>query len=212
MLNAELVAPVTPVAVAERVYPFPALSMEALLKVATPLTGDTLATVPDRVPLLGFVPIASEIWFVAEVTRLLRASRISTWIAGAIDAPDTALVGCTAKFRFAAAPGFTTTVGSWVISVPFTVAVTVFDSATVDERVPVATPLTVVPAGCVTVFPVPVLARTTVAPEIRFPFASFAVTVMVLALVPVDAVIGDVAATVDCAAETAPGLTTTVGC
>src|SRR5690348_12924680 len=93
MSNAELMAPVKPVAVAERVYPLPALSMEALLKVATPLTGDTLATVPDSVPPFGFVPIASEIWFVAEVTRLLRASRISTWIAGAIDAPDTALVG-----------------------------------------------------------------------------------------------------------------------
>ena len=40
------------------------------------------------------------------------------------------------------------------------------------------------------------------------PFASFAVTVIVD--VPLPAVIGDVAATVDCVAETSPGLTTTV--
>src|SRR2546427_9772446 len=90
------------------------------------------------------------------------------------------------------------------------VAETVFDSATVDDSVPVATPLAfVVPIGCVRVFPVVgVAASTTVAPWIGLPCPSFAVTVMVE--VPLPAVIGDVALTVDSAAETAPTFTTTV--
>src|SRR6266699_64856 len=129
------------------------------------------------------------------------------------------------------------------------VAETVLDSATVELSVPVATPLAfVVAAGCVSVFPVPVAASTTVAPWTGLPSASLAVTVIVDVLVPLDAVIGevaatlaasttaapaiafptpslavtvivdapvpaaigDVAATVDCAADTAPGFTTTV--
>src|SRR6267378_8676602 len=87
---------------------------------------------------------------------------------------------------------------------------TVFDPATVDDSVPVATPLaSVVPMGWVSVFPVVgVAARVTVAPVIRFPFASRAVTVIVEE--PLPAVIGDVAVTVDWAAETVPAFTTTV--
>src|SRR6266705_90658 len=109
------------------------------------------------------------------------------------------------------------------------VAETVLDSATVELSVPVATPLAFVvaagcvsvfpvpvatpsavvgPLGCVSVFAVPVAASTTVAPAIAFPNPSLAVTVIVDA--PVPAAIGDVAATVDCAADTAPGFTTTV--
>src|SRR2546425_161753 len=100
------------------------------------------------------------------------------------------------------------------------VAETVLDSATVELSVPVATPLAfVVAAGCVSVFPVPVAASTTVAPSTGLPSASLAVTVIVDVLVPPAAVIvdppapaaiGDVAATVDCAPDTAPGFTTTV--
>src|SRR5260370_37502275 len=87
------------------------------------------------------------------------------------------------------------------------VADTVLLSATVELSVPVATPLAfVVPTGWVSVLPVPVAASTTVAPGIGLPRASLAVTVIVLWLVPLDAVIGVVALTVDCAAETAPGV------
>src|SRR5260370_9212191 len=72
------------------------------------------------------------------------------------------------------------------------VADTVLLSATVELRVPVATPLAfVVPTGWVSVLPVPVAASTTVAPEIRLPNWSFAVTVSVLWLVPLEAVIGE---------------------
>jgi hypothetical protein len=89
------------------------------------------------------------------------------------------------------------------------VAETVFDSAALDDRVPVATPLAfVVATGCVSELPVVgVAASVTVAPWIGLPLASRAVTVMVD--VPFPAVIGEVAVTVDCAAETVPALTTT---
>src|SRR5437867_1776830 len=108
------------------------------------------------------------------------------------------------------APTLTTTLAVCVIATELIVAETVLVPAAVDDNVPVATPLAfVVPAGCVSVFPaVGVAASTTVAPSIRFPLASFAVTVIVE--VPLPAAIGDVAVTVDCAADTAPGFTMTV--
>jgi hypothetical protein len=63
-------------------------------------------------------------------------------------------------------PAFTTTVAVCVMATELIVAETVFDSAAVDESVPVATPLAlVVPTGWVSVLPVVgVAARTTVAP------------------------------------------------
>src|SRR5207302_1852627 len=87
-----------------------------------------------------------------------------------------------------------------------------FDPAAVELKVPVTTPLaSVVPSGCVSVFPaVGVAVSVTVAPSIGFPLASRAVTVMVDWLDPLDALIGEVAVTVDCAADTAPAFTTTV--
>src|SRR5206468_3741268 len=78
-----------------------------------------------------------------------------------------------------------------------------------ELSVPVATPSALVgPAGCVSVLPAPVADSTTVAPGIGLPFASRAVTVIVE--VPVPAAIGDVAVTVDWAADTVPAFTTTV--
>jgi len=90
------------------------------------------------------------------------------------------------------------------------VADTVLVSAAVELSVPVATPFAfVVPTGCVKVLPVVGLAaRTTVAPWIGLPLASFAVTVIVA--VPLPAAIGDVALTVDCTADTPAAFTTTV--
>jgi len=106
--------------------------------------------------------------------------------------------------------GVTVTVAVCVtVTVPFTVAVTVFVPAAVELNVPVACPFpSVVPAGCVRVFPVVgVAASVTVAPLTGLPPASFTVTVIVLALEPVLTVIdpGD-AATVDCAALGAPAV------
>src|SRR5437016_146733 len=91
------------------------------------------------------------------------------------------------------------------------VAETDCDSATVELSVPVATPAAfVVAVGCVTVFPVAVAASTTVAPWTGLPSASLAVTVIVDMLSPLDAVIGEVAATLDCAPDTVLACTATV--
>jgi hypothetical protein len=117
-----------------------------------------------------------------------------------------ATVDCVAETP----PAVTSTVAVCAIATPLIVADTVFDPAAVEERVPVATPLaSVVPTGWVSVLPVVgVAARTTVAPWIGLPFASLAVTVIVE--VPLPATIGEVAASVDCPAETGPTFTRTV--
>src|SRR5690242_14585599 len=86
----------------------------------------------------------------------------------------------------------------------FTVADTVFDSATVEVRVVVVTPLALVTAGCENVLPVPETAITTVAPATGLPNPSFAVTVMVEPAPP--AVMGEVAVTVVWLAETDPAV------
>src|SRR3989454_3761047 len=96
----------------------------------------------------------------------------------------------------------TVTVAVCVTPVPLIVAETVFASATLELRVPVATPLVlVVPLGCVSVLPLPVAASTTVAPLTGYPFASFAVTVIVAVPLPTTTDVGE-AATVDCAPDT----------
>src|SRR6266542_914200 len=90
---------------------------------------------------------------------------------------ETVLVSITVDRRV------TVTVAVCVLAVPLAVADTVFASATVELKVPVATPLAFVgPLGCVSVLPLPVAASTTVAPLTGFPFASFAVTVIVVPL------------------------------
>src|SRR6266542_22526 len=116
---------------------------------------------------------------------------------------ETVLVSITVDRRV------TVTVAVCVLAVPLAVADTVFASATVELKVPVATPLAFVgPLGCVSVLPLPVAASTTVAPLTGFPFASFAVTVIV-AVPPTAMDVGE-AATVDCEAETEPDVTVTV--
>src|SRR2546422_1046640 len=138
------------------------------------------------------------------------ASRAVTVI---VDVPLPAAIGDVALTVDCAAdtvPAFTTTVAVCVMATELMVADTVLVSAVVEFSVPVATPLAfVVPTGCVKVLPVVGLAaRATVPPWIGVPLASFGVTVLVE--VPPPAVIGDGAVTVDCAAETVPGFTTTV--
>jgi hypothetical protein len=86
-----------------------------------------------------------------------------------VDVPVPAAIGDVAVTVDCAAdtvPAFTATVAVCVIATPLIVADTVFDSALVDDNVPVATPLAlVVPTGCVSVLPVVgVAARVTVAP------------------------------------------------
>src|SRR5712691_447134 len=77
--------------------------MLTFAKVATPLTAATVV-VPERVPLAGLVPIATVMLVVAVVTVLPWASWTATRTAGAFTAPAAALLGCTVKASFAAAP------------------------------------------------------------------------------------------------------------
>src|SRR5204862_1803426 len=86
------------------------------------------------------------------------------------------------------------------------IAPIVFVSALVELSVAVAWPLAPVgPVGWASALPVPLAARTTVTPLTGLPNSSFAVTVIVAALAPLDAVIAPgVAATSDRAALGAP--------
>src|SRR5438093_210991 len=180
----------TELIVAETVF-VPA-AVELSVPVATPLA----SVVPT-----GWVNVLPAVGVTASVTvapwiGLPLASFAVTVI---VELPLPAVIGDVAMTVDSAAetvPGFTATVAVCVTATPSIVADTVFDSATVELSVPVATPLAVVVAlGWLIVFPVPVVASTTVAPAIAFPNPSFAVTVIVE--VPVPAAIGDVAVTVD---------------
>src|SRR5438034_29535 len=103
MLKLLLLAPARVVADAVRVYPVPGLLMVTFAKVATPLTAATVV-VPARVRLAGLVPMASVMLVVAVVTGLPWASWTATCMAGEFAAPAAALLGCTVKTSFAAAP------------------------------------------------------------------------------------------------------------
>src|SRR5438093_753603 len=93
--------------------------------------------------------------------------RASDRIAAAVPHCDRDCRAATVDGASEAGPGETVTPAVCVIAVPFAVAETVFAPATVELNVPVATPLaSVVPLGCVRVFPLPVAASTTVAPLI----------------------------------------------
>src|SRR5207248_2395297 len=101
----------------------------------------------------------------------------------------------------------TVTAAVWVTASPVVVAEIVRTAAAVERCVLVATPLASVgPVGWVSVLPLPVAWRTTVAPLIRLPFASRAVTVIVAVSVPAS-IVGGAALTVDCAPLTSPCVT-----
>src|SRR5438046_1752086 len=77
--------------------------MLRLENVATPPTALTVS-VPPKVPLDGFVPIAIVTGFVADVMGLPAMSSIVTTTAGVIDAPAVTFVGCTVNASFDAVP------------------------------------------------------------------------------------------------------------
>src|SRR5439155_1426967 len=156
---------------------------------ARPETAATGPT-PDRIAPAGFAPSAVVTPFVALDTRLSNWSRISTSGGGVMTAPAVALPGGTRKTSFAAPAGFTVTLACCAMAVPPTLADTVLASATVELSVPLATPLVVVgPGGWVSVLPLPVAVSVTVFPPIGLPKPSNAVTVMVTALPPLEALI-----------------------
>src|SRR2546422_8791979 len=80
--------------------------MLTFAKVATPFTAAAVV-VPARVPLPGLVPIATVMLVVAVVTVLPWASWTVACTPGVIAAPAAAVLGCTVKTSFAAAPALT---------------------------------------------------------------------------------------------------------
>src|SRR5438093_11090298 len=165
---------------------------------ALPPVPVSLDVVPESVPPPGLLPMATVTVGRPpgnDVTLFPKASWTVTLTAGAMMVPAVVPLGCTVKASCAAGPALTVTVAVCVMATELMVADTVLVSAAVELSVPVATPFAfVVPTGCVKVLPVVGLAaRTTVAPWIGLPLASFAVTVIVD--VPLPAAIGDVALT-----------------
>src|SRR5262249_24166359 len=94
-LNAELVAPVTPVAAALRLYPVPALVMDRSENVATPPSALPVLAPPS--PAVPALPSVSATAPVNPVAVLPSASRAVTTTAGAIVAPATVLLRCVVK-------------------------------------------------------------------------------------------------------------------
>src|SRR5439155_827201 len=177
-------------------------SVDASVPVVTPLA---LVVAAGCVRVLP-PPVAASTT-VAPVVGFPFPSRALTVI---VELPLPAAIGdvaLTVDWPADTGPAFTTTVAVCVTATPSIAADTVFDPAAVELRLPVTTPLaSVVPSGCVSAFPaVGVAASVTVAPCTGFPLASRAVTVIVD--VPLPAVIGDVALTVDWLADTAPAFT-----
>src|SRR5437879_13481541 len=70
--------------------------------VATPPTAATVF-VPDRVPVLGFVPIATVTFAVNPLAVLPLPSWAVIWTAGVISAPAAVVVGSTLKTKAVAA-------------------------------------------------------------------------------------------------------------
>src|SRR6266480_729464 len=103
MLNAVLVAPAGPVALAASVYPVPTLSILTFANVATPLTAAMLVG-PASVPPPGLAAIASATLPLNGVAVLPCASCAVTWTAGVIAAPEVALDGWTVNTSSAAVP------------------------------------------------------------------------------------------------------------
>jgi len=86
MVNVALVAVVSEPEEATSVYPLPALSIDRPGKLATPFTVLTVF-VPESVPPLGFVAIATVTPYVGLGTALPKASSIATAIAGVSASP-----------------------------------------------------------------------------------------------------------------------------
>jgi len=173
MLNGELVARVKAPDAASSWYGMTVLGrlMLRFENVATPPTALT-GFVPESTA--NGVPVPEVMLSVIDPVKVVAVFPNASWAVtttgGAIAALAAVLLGCPVNVSRDAAAGFTVTVVCCVTAVPAAVADTVFDSATVDERVPVATPLAlVVAAGWVSVLPVPVAAKTTVAPWTRLP-------------------------------------------
>jgi hypothetical protein len=185
---------------------FASATVELKLPVATPFASVGPAGCVSEFPL----PVAAS----STVAPLIGLPFASFAVTVTVELPVPVVIDVGAVITLDAeaetGPGATDTDAVCVRATPFAVAETVFAPATVELNVPVATPLaSVVPLGCVSVFPLPVAESTTVAPLIGLPLASFTVTVIVALPLPAVSELGE-AATVDNAADGDPTVTLTV--
>src|SRR5215471_4564707 len=123
-LNGVDVAPLSPEALAARVYPVPALSTLRLLNVATPLAA-ACVVVPDSAAAFALFPNASVTELFAVVTRFPPASCTSTCTAGRV-APPVVPLGSAKNARRVAPP--TTTSNAFEVAAvnPAVVAASVY--------------------------------------------------------------------------------------
>ena len=119
------------------------MSMEMLLKVATPLTADTVR-VPDNVPLPGSLLIANVIESVAVLIRFPPASCTWTSMAGEMEVTDCVLLGSTLKPSCAGGPKVMLKPVEVASVRPLAVASRVYPVPTLSMEISlkVATPLT----------------------------------------------------------------------
>src|SRR6267143_3215526 len=182
MLNAPLVAPVSPAAVTASVYPVPGLSMLSVAKFATPATAATVA-VPASVPPPGLVPIATVTFPVNPLAVFPCPSRAVTCTVGVIVAPAVVVVGCTVKTSCVAVPAVMlnaplvapvspAAVTASVYPVPGLSMLSVAKFATPATAATVAVPASVPPPGLVPI----ATATVPVNPLAVLPCASRAVT------------------------------------
>src|SRR5437660_313296 len=187
---------------------FPPVVVELNVAVRTPVVGSVVPLAGVRV--LPAPPVAVRLTL-APPTGFPFASRAVTVM---VDEPPAGIeAGAAATVEVVAdtAPAVTVTPAVCVIATALIVAEIVFAPALVELNVTVRTPVvgSVVPVAGVRVFPVPPVAvRLTLAPPIGLPFASRAVTVIVLVPDPAGIDAG-AAVTVDCAADTVPAVTVT---
>src|SRR5437773_584924 len=120
MLNAALVVLPAPVRSEERRVG--EVSMLSPGKVATPATAATVL-VPDKVPVLGFVPIATVIFPVNPVAVLPLPSWAVTSTAGVIAVPAVVVLGCTLNTNCAAEPAVMLNAALVVLPAPVAVKV-----------------------------------------------------------------------------------------
>src|SRR3989442_109609 len=151
-------------------------------KVATPATAATVL-VPDKVPALGFVPIATVMFPVNPVAVLPLASWAVTSTAGVIAAPAVVVLGRTENTNCVAVPAVILNAVLVPVTGPGALAVTVYPVPTlsIDRPVNVAPPpdaaWVAVPDKAPPDGLVPIASVTLpVNPVAVFPFASWAVT------------------------------------
>src|SRR5216117_1829830 len=109
--------------------------------VATPPTAATVF-VPDRVPVLGFVPIATVTFAVNPLAVLPLPSWAVIWTAGVISAPAVVVLGCTENTNCVAVPAVILNAVLVPVTGPGALAVSVYPVPTlsIDRPVNVATP------------------------------------------------------------------------